>query len=81
MSANGNENNDANFNNITFTIKDTKLYISIVILSAKDNQKLSKRLSKGLKDLCIGMNIKQKVRMKTSWQTSIDISPIKRFKS
>ena len=28
-------------------MKDTKLYVSVVTLSAKDNQKLSKRLSKG----------------------------------
>ena len=28
-------------------MKDTKLYVSAVTLSAKDNQKLSKRLSKG----------------------------------
>ena len=44
-----NENDDANldFNNIIFTIKDKKLYVSIVTLSAKDNEKLSKSLSKG----------------------------------
>ena len=34
-------------NNITFTIKDTKLSVLFVTLSAKDNQKLSKRPSKG----------------------------------
>ena len=28
------------------TIRDTKLYLPVVTLSAKDNQKLSKRLSK-----------------------------------
>ena len=41
--------NDANGNNndIIFTIKDTKLYILVVTLSARDNQKLSKLLSKG----------------------------------
>ena len=33
--------------NIIFTIKKTKWYASIVSLSAKDNQKLSKLLSKG----------------------------------
>ena len=38
---------NANANNITFTIKDTKLYVPFVTLSAKDNQKLSKFLSKG----------------------------------
>ena len=42
---NVNDNNKAN--NIIFTNKDTKLYLSVVILSAKDNQKLSKLLSKG----------------------------------
>ena len=38
----GNENNineDANTNNFIFTIKDTKLYLLVVTLSAKDNQK------------------------------------------
>ena len=46
----GNENDingKANDNNIIFTIKDTKLYVSVVTLSASDNQKLSKLLSKG----------------------------------
>ena len=42
-----NGNNDDN--NIIFTIKDTKLYVSVVTLSARDNQKLSKCLHKGLK--------------------------------
>ena len=37
-----NDNND-NANKIIFTIKDTKLYVLIVTLSAKDNEKLSKR--------------------------------------
>ena len=46
LSANGNENDDANTNNI-FTIKDAKLYVPVVTLSAKNNQKLSKLLSKG----------------------------------
>ena len=40
--ANGN-NND---NNVIFIIKDTKLCVPVVTLSAKDNQKLSKLLSK-----------------------------------
>ena len=42
---NVNGNNDGN--NIIFTIKDTKLYDPVVTLPARDNQKLSKRLSKG----------------------------------
>ena len=37
--------NDSPDNNI-FTIKSTKLYDSVVTLSARDNQKLSKLLSK-----------------------------------
>ena len=50
LSVAGNENNineNANANNIVFTIKDTKLYVPVVTLSEKGNQKLSKRLSKG----------------------------------
>ena len=42
----GVENDDADFNNIIFTIKDIKIYTPAVILSAKDNQKLSKVFSK-----------------------------------
>ena len=33
--------------NFFFTIKDTKLYVPVVTLSAKDSQKLSEPLSKG----------------------------------
>ena len=47
LSAVGNDNNDANSNNIIFIIKDTKLYVPVVTLSAKSNQKLTKLLSKG----------------------------------
>ena len=36
-----------NPNRITFVIKDTKMCVSLVNLSAKDKQKLSKLLSKG----------------------------------
>ena len=39
---NGNNTTTADSNNIIFTIKDTKSYVSFVTLSAKDNQKLSK---------------------------------------
>ena len=46
LSAAGADNANADSNNIIFTIKDTKLYVSVVTLSAKDNQKLSKLLSK-----------------------------------
>ena len=49
LSAAGNKNEIANAANAnrTFTIKDTKLYVPVVTLSARDNQKLSKFLSKG----------------------------------
>ena len=40
-------NEDGNANNIIFTIKNIKLYVPVVTLSARDNQKLSKLLSKG----------------------------------
>ena len=49
LSVAGNENdisNNDNANNIIFIFKDIKLYVPVVTLSAKDNQKLSQRLSK-----------------------------------
>ena len=39
--------NNRDSNDIIFTIKNTKCYVPVVILSTKDNQKLSKLLSKG----------------------------------
>ena len=47
LSAVAADNNDANYNNIVSNIKNTKLYVPVVTLSGKDNQKLSKLLSKG----------------------------------
>ena len=49
FSANGNDNVNDNDNtsNIIFTIRDTKVYVPVVNLSAKDNQKILKLLSKG----------------------------------
>ena len=44
--------------------KTTKSYVPVVTLSARDNQKLSKLLSKGFEDQFIGMNIKQNVKIK-----------------
>ena len=40
------DDNDINANNIIFTIKNTKVSVSVVILSARGNQILSKLLSK-----------------------------------
>ena len=47
LSAAAADNVNANFNNTIFNIKDTKLHVPFVILSARGNQKLSKILSKG----------------------------------
>ena len=47
LSATGADNANYNSNNIIFTIKNTKLYVSVVTLSTRDYQKLSKRLGKG----------------------------------
>ena len=49
LSAGGNDNEDVTSNNIIFNIKDTKLHLPVVTLSAKDNQKLSKLLGKVFK--------------------------------
>ena len=68
----GADNANANSNDIIFIIKDKTLYVTVVKLSAKDNQKLSKLFSKNLTDRCIGMNMEQKVRV-NKLQTSIDI--------
>ena len=43
LSTSGNDTDNAG--NIIFTIKDTKLYVPVVISSTRDNQKLSKLLS------------------------------------
>ena len=72
LAAAGVDNTNANPNNTIFTIKDTKLYVHRAPLSAEDNLKLSKLLSKGFEDQCIGMNIKQKVSIKIR-QIGIDI--------
>ena len=40
------DDNDINANNIIFTIKNTKVSVSVVILSARGNQRLSKLLNK-----------------------------------
>ena len=47
----GADNDDVNPNHFIFIIKDTKLYVPVVISSAKCNQNLSKLLSKGFKRL------------------------------
>ena len=68
----GVENTNADPNNFIFAIKDIKFYIPVIILSAKDNQNISNFLPKDLKDQFIGMNVKQKKRIKIQ-QLSTDI--------
>ena len=46
FSAAGGDNDNANYNDIVFTIKGKKLYVPVVTLLARDNQKLSKLFSK-----------------------------------
>ena len=67
----GNDNTDANPDNIFFTIKDTKLYVPVVTLSAKDKQKLSKLLSKGF-ERSVYWN-EYKTKSETKNKLSIDI--------
>ena len=45
----GADNISDNSNHIVFTIKDTKSYVPVVTLSARENEKLSKLLSQGFK--------------------------------
>ena len=52
-----NDNTNGSPDNIIFTIKDTKLCLPVVTLSAKDKEKLSKFHVKDLKDKLVGMNI------------------------
>ena len=42
----GADNDNVNRNNIIFSLKDTKLYVPVVTISARDNQNLSELLSK-----------------------------------
>ena len=65
MSATRTNDADANPDNIIFAVKDTKLYVPVVTLSERNNQILSKLFSKDLNNQFIGMNIKQKVKIKT----------------
>ena len=47
LTSKGTDNTDPDHDDIIFTIKDTKLYVLVVTLLAKDNQVLLKLLSKG----------------------------------
>ena len=60
----GADNANANNVHITFTIKDTKRYIPVVTLSAKDYQKLSKFPSKDFERSVYRNECKKNVRIK-----------------
>ena len=66
LSAAGPDNTNANPNNIIFTIKDTNLYVPVVTLSARDNKKLSKLLSKGFERSVYGNEYKVKTESKNT---------------
>ena len=63
LSAAGNDNetyDDANANRVIFTINDTQLFVPVVTLSARDNQKVSTRHSKGFERSFYGNEYKTK---------------------
>ena len=66
MPAPGNDNANANPNNIIFIVKYTKLYLPAVTLSAKDNQKLLKLFSKGFERSVYGNECKTKSENKNT---------------
>ena len=74
LSAYNNKNENDNTDNIIFIIKGTKLYVPVATLSGRENQKLSKRLSKGIERSVYWNEYKQKVRIKIQ-QMKIDIFP------
>ena len=55
---NDNDNNNNNAKSIIFTIKDTKLYFSVVTLSERDKQKYQKFLANNLEDQVNGYKTK-----------------------
>lgn len=66
LASNVSENNDANTDSIIFALKENCLYQQRTIKNYQNY------LAKDLKDQCIGMNMKQRVRIKIL-QMNIDI--------
>ena len=58
------DNNDFNSNNIMFVFKETNLYVPTVTLSQKYIKNYQNFLEKYWKDLFMGVNINQKMRIK-----------------
>ena len=79
LSAVGTYNDDVHPNNNILAIKDTQRYVPAVTLSAQENQKLKKKncLANDLKDHCIGMTVKRKVRVNIREMSIYIISRIK----
>ena len=76
--ANADNDDGANSNKIAFAIKDIELLVTAVVLYEQKNiKKYWNSLAKDLKDPYIGINIKQKVKIKIQ-QMSINIFLIKR---
>lgn len=76
LSAAGNDNqiaNAANADRVSFTIKDTRLYLLVVTLPAREIKNYQSFMSKDLKDQVIGTNMKQKVTLKIQ-ETNLDFS-------
>ena len=63
---------DESYSNIIFTNKETKIYVPVVTLPAKENQKPSTPLSKGFKRSFFRVNIKIHMRREIQ-QISIDM--------
>ena len=53
LDAAGVDNSNANSNNYILTLKHSQLHVPIVILSLKDNQKVSKHLSKRFEKISV----------------------------
>ena len=66
---NDNANADDQSDHIIFDIKDTKMHFTIVTLSAKDNRKLSKVLSKGFKRSIYWNEYKKKRESKNTFKS------------
>ena len=49
---------------VTFSILDTKLYVSVVTLSTQDNIKLLQQLKRGFKKQLTGINTNRKYQQK-----------------
>ena len=74
MLANENANANAGSDSIIFNIKDTKLYSLLPLYQQKAIKHYQNFLGKDLKDRRIGVNIKQKLRIKISQMSMVIFS-------